>query len=162
MFFPNLADSWRQKFPRPKNKFEIKTIGDYNKQVRHKCEDVDITSVEKILKDFYVAKVSGIDRTSAKFPKNIAPVITIHLVNIISLSIKLDTIPLQCKIAKIKPLFKKGIKTEAKNCRPISLPPLISLLPLHCGLFPRVIPVSSSGMFVKRESTSSEAINNVK
>ena len=30
------------------------------------------------------------------------------------------------KIAKVKPLFKKGIDTEAKNYRPISLLPLIS------------------------------------
>ena len=39
---------------------------------------------------------------------------------------RLDTFPSQCKIAKIKPLFKKGIKTETKNYRPISLLPLIS------------------------------------
>ena len=39
----------------------------------------------------------------------------IRLDNIINLSIKLDTFPSQCKTAKIKPLFKKGIKTEAKK-----------------------------------------------
>ena len=39
---------------------------------------------------------------------------------------KLDTVPSKCKIAKIKPLFKKGIKTEVKNNRPISLLPLMS------------------------------------
>ena len=33
---------------------------------------------------------------------------------------------MQCKIAKIKPLFKKGIKTEAKNYRSIALLPLVS------------------------------------
>ena len=32
----------------------------------------------------------------------------------------------KCKIAKIEPLFKKGIKTEAKNYRTISLLPLTS------------------------------------
>ena len=42
------------------------------------------------------------------------------------MSIKLDTILSQCKIARIKPLFKKSIKTGAKNYRPISLLPLIS------------------------------------
>ena len=42
------------------------------------------------------------------------------------MSIKLDTFPSKCKTAKIKPLFKKGIKTEAKNYRLISLLPLIS------------------------------------
>ena len=42
------------------------------------------------------------------------------------MSIKLDTIPSQCKIARIKPLFKKSIKTGAKSYKPISLLPLIS------------------------------------
>ena len=37
---------------------------------------------------------------------------------------KLDTFPSQCKTAKIKLLFKKGIKTESKNYSPISLLPL--------------------------------------
>ena len=50
----------------------------------------------------------------------------IHLTNMINLTIKLDTFPSQCKIAKIKPLFKNSIITEAKSYRPISLLPLIS------------------------------------
>ena len=58
--------------------------------------------------------------------KDAAPEIAIHLANIINLSIKLVTFPLQCKIAKRKTLFKIGIKTEAKNYRPISLLPFIS------------------------------------
>ena len=37
------------------------------------------------------------------------------------MSIKPDTFLSKCKIAKIKPLFEKGIKTEAKIYRPISL-----------------------------------------
>ena len=42
------------------------------------------------------------------------------------MTIKLDTFLSQCKIAKVKPLFKNSIITEAKNYRPISLLPLIS------------------------------------
>ena len=80
------------------------------------------TTVDKILKNFeQIFK----EQISAKFLKDGAPVIAIHLVNI-NLSIKLDTFLSQCKIAKIKPLFKKGIKTEAKNYRPISILPLTS------------------------------------
>ena len=37
--------------------------------------------------------------------------------------IKLNSFPRSCKIAKVKPLFKKGCKTDPQNYRPISLPP---------------------------------------
>ena len=38
----------------------------------------------------------------------------------------LGSFPDACKIAKIKPLFKKGSKTEPSNYRPISLLSLLS------------------------------------
>ena len=121
-FFSNLADSLLQKLPRPKNKFEIKTTESYYKHIRIECEDfvlrnVDVTTIDKILKNRSI-------QISAKFLKDGAPITAIHLANIINVSIKLS----KCKIAKIKPLLKKGIKTEAKNYRPISLLPLISKL----------------------------------
>ena len=53
-------------------------------------------------------------------PADDSPVIAIHLAIIINVSTKLDTFPSKYKIVKIKPLFKKGIKTDAKNYRPIS------------------------------------------
>ena len=46
--------------------------------------------------------------------------------DIINLSIKLSTFPEECKIAKLKPVFKKGARTDPKNYRPISLLPLVS------------------------------------
>ena len=54
-------------------------------------------SVKKILKNFDIAKVSGIHQISGKFLKDGAPVIAIHQANVINLSIKLDTFPSQCK-----------------------------------------------------------------
>ena len=106
-FFSNLADSLLLKLSRPKNKFGIKTTREYYKEIRNKCGDfvlhnIDITSVDKILKDLDVAKASRIDKISARFLKDCAPIIAIHLANIINLSIKLDTFPSQCQIAKIK------------------------------------------------------------
>ena len=83
--------------------------------------NVDVTIVGKILKNLDVAKPSGIYQF-----KDGTPVIVIHLVNIINVLIKLDTFSPKYKIAKVKPLSKKGIKTKAKNYRPISLLPLIS------------------------------------
>ena len=67
------------------------------------------TSVEKILKGLSVAKASRINSTSSKVIKGCSAALALHLANIISLLIKLDTFPSKWKIAKTKPLFKKGI-----------------------------------------------------
>ena len=113
-----------------KNKFGIKSTEQYYKQIRNECEDfvlhnVDVTTIDKMLKNLDAAKASGIDQISARFLKDGAPVTTCHL-SLTNLSIKLDTFPSKCKTAKIKPLFKRGIKIQAKNYRPVSLLSLIS------------------------------------
>ena len=43
-----------------------------------------------------------------------------------NLSIKFSHFPKDCKVAKLKPLYKKGTKTDPKNFRPISLLPIVS------------------------------------
>ena len=43
-----------------------------------------------------------------------------------NLFMALGSFPDACKIAKVKPLFKKGSKTDPSNYRPISLLPLLS------------------------------------
>ena len=88
--------------------------------------NVEITSVEKILKNLNVVKATRIDQISSKFIKGDVPVTAIHLFNIINLSIKLDNFPSKWKIAKMRLFFKKGIKTEAEKYRPICLLPLTS------------------------------------
>ena len=87
---------------------------------------VVVTSVEKVLKRLDAPKFSEIDQISVKFLKDAAPVIVVYLANIINPSIKLHAFPLQCSIAKVKPFFKREIKTDAKIYRSISLLPLIS------------------------------------
>ena len=66
------------------------------------------------------------DQIPAKFLRDGAEVLALPLRNIINLSIKLSTFPEECKIAKLKPIFKKGARTDPKNYRPISLLPLVS------------------------------------
>ena len=63
---------------------------------------------------------------SGRFLKDGSKVLAIPLAQICNLSIKLSTVSDECKIAKLKPLYKKGKKTDSKNYRPISLLPVIS------------------------------------
>ena len=68
---------------------------------------VSSASILKILKEFKANKATGVG-------------------NLDNLSIKLASFPDKCKVAKIKPFYKKCFKTDLKNFRPISLLPLIS------------------------------------
>ena len=80
----------------------------------------------KFLKNRNEDKAAGIDNLSGKFLKDGAAVLAKPISQICNLSIKYSHFPTDCKIAKLKPLFKKGSRTAPKNYRPISLLPLIS------------------------------------
>ena len=66
------------------------------------------------------------DQIPANLLRDVAEVLALPLRNIINISVKLSTFPEECKIAKLKPIFKKGARTDPKNYRPISLLPLVS------------------------------------
>ena len=66
------------------------------------------------------------DQIPAKFLRDGAEVLALPLRNIINLSIKLSTFAEECKIAKLKPILKKGARSDPKNYRPIFLLPLVS------------------------------------
>ena len=79
-----------------------------------------------ILEKFDTNKAAGIDGLSGIFLKDGAKILSKSISDLINLSISLSTVPDSCKVAKLKPLFKKGSKFEPKNFRPISLLTLIS------------------------------------
>ena len=83
-------------------------------------------TILKLLKNIDESKAAGLDNLSGKFLKDGASVLAKPISQICNLSIKYSQFPSNCKIAKLKPLFKKGSKTAPKNYRPISLLPLIS------------------------------------
>ena len=64
------------------------------------------------------------DQIPAKFLSDGAEVLAFRLGNT-NLSIKLSTFPEECKIAKWKPIFKKGARADPKNYHSISLLPLV-------------------------------------
>ena len=84
------------------------------------------SQIMNILGKFYTNKSAGIDGLSGSFLKDGAKILSIPITDLVNLSILLSAFPESCKVAKLKPLFKKGSKLEPKNVRPISLLPLIS------------------------------------
>ena len=95
-------------------------------QTKFKFNFVSEEDVLKILKDINENKAAGLDNLSGKFLKDGATELAKPISQICNLSIKYSIFPNDCKIVKLKPLFKKGSKTAPKNYRPISLLPLIS------------------------------------
>ena len=72
----NLADRLLQKLPRPKKQFGIKTREEYYKQIWNPYENlvllnVEVNSVEMILKNLDIVNFSGIEQISGKFLKEI-------------------------------------------------------------------------------------------
>ena len=82
--------------------------------------------IEKILRSTNVRKAAGIDDLSGRFLKDGSWFLSKPISELCNLSIELGGFSDSCKIAKLKPLFKKGSKTSSSNYRPISLLPLIS------------------------------------
>ena len=78
-----------------------------------------------ILKGINPSKAAGIDNLSSKFLKDDVHVLARPISQLCNLSIKCNSFPRNCRIAKAKPLFKKGSKTNPQNY-PISLLPLLS------------------------------------
>ena len=75
---------------------------------RVQFSNVSEEDVKKILHSLDTSKAAGMNQIPAKFLRNGAEVLALPLRNIINLSIKLSTFPEECKITKLKPIFKKG------------------------------------------------------
>ena len=80
----------------------------------------------KLLTDTNPEKAAGIENLSGRFLKDGAVVLVLPISKLCNLSMKRSKFPLDSKIAKLKPLYKKGSKTDPKNYRPVSLLPLVS------------------------------------
>ena len=129
-YFSSLAQNLVSKLAISSNVFtESKIAFYYNNNVVSKDLNFQLleTSPEKIAiiwKGLNPSKAAGIDNLSGKFLKDGAHVLARPISQLCNLSIKLNSLPGSCKIAKVKQLFKKGSKTDPQNYRPISLLPL--------------------------------------
>ena len=75
-----------------------------------------------------VNKSTGLDGISSRFLKDGADVIADPILHIINLSISSEIVPSEFKMARVKPLFKKGSRLEVGNYRPVSILPVLSKL----------------------------------
>ena len=82
--------------------------------------------VLKLLKDANPEKAAGIESLSGRFLKDGAVFLALPISKLYNLLMKRSKFPLDWKIVKLKPLQKKGSKTDPKNYRPVSLLLLVS------------------------------------
>ena len=130
-FYSNLANNLVKKLPTPPNKYGKTAVNNYYKKLNLRGKNFSFAPVVpatilKLLKQLNPAKSAGIDNLTGKFLKEGAPVLASLITDLVNLSISLSLFPDDCKIAKLKPIYKKEAKTKPKNYRPISLLPLLS------------------------------------
>ena len=77
------------------------------------------------MKGIKVNKSPGIDSIRPKDIKNNADALTPIITKLVNISLDKGEIPLEMKIAVIRPIFKGGAKTALDNYRPISILPII-------------------------------------
>ena len=130
-YFSSLAENLVAKLPPAPKIFNNVSTKLYYQQFDVVSENFSFSEcnceqIEKIIQSFNIAKAAGIDNLNCRFLKDGAKILSNPLKQICNLSLRLSCFPTDCKIAKLKPLFKKGSSTEPKNYRPISLLPIIS------------------------------------
>ena len=127
----NLASDLVKQLPNATSKYDMNYVRNFYSGIElpgglFGFSDVCVSEIMKIIDNFYTNKAAGIDGLSGIFIKDIAKILSKPISDLINLSISLSSVPESCKVAKLKPLFKKASKLEQKNFRPISLLPLIT------------------------------------
>ena len=107
------------KLPNPSNKYGLLSVSQYyshlglTKQFDLLPREKDY--VLKISRDINTLKAAGIDRLPGRLLKHGADVLAKPITDISNLSISLNKYPGAFKLAKVKPIFKKGQKTNISN-----------------------------------------------
>jgi hypothetical protein len=71
-------------------------------------------------------KGPGLDNIPNKLIKIAAEIISLSLTEIFARSISTGIFPSEWKMARVSPIFKKGIKNDPNNYRPISVIPAVA------------------------------------
>ena len=129
-FFQILHINLTEKLPTGPNKFDINSVRELYKPLNLEENPFHFIKVsEKTISDFLkelrTNKATGIDNLSGRFLKDKSKVLATPIAQICNLSIS-STVPDECKIAKLKLIYKNRKKADPKNSRLIYLLPVIS------------------------------------
>jgi len=131
-FFTTIASSLVQKLPLASNLFSVKS--ECYKQFYKKrnpnhskfyLHTVSETYIYKELCKLNCSKSTGLDDIPAKFLKDAAPFLKIHITFLVNSSITSNTVPKELKYAKVRPLFKNS-RSDVSNYRPVSILCIVS------------------------------------
>ena len=118
-FYSNLAGDLLAKLAKSPNRCTIKFVSDYYEKLslseNFKLDSITEGYLFNVLKNVEVTKAAGLDQISGKFLKDGARILAKPISELCNLSMALGSFPDACKIAKVKPLFKKGSKTDPSN-----------------------------------------------
>ena len=118
------------KLPNPSNKYGLVSVAQYYSHLGL-TKKFDLLPTEKdyifkILRDMATSKAAGIDRLPERFLEDDINVLAKPITDICNFSISLNKPPTAFKLIKVKPISKKGRKTNVSNYRPISLLQILS------------------------------------
>ena len=115
-FYCNLASDLVNKLPPPSNKFGMNSVRIYYQHIldllpnKFKFSMAEEENILKLLKNMDTDKAAGLDNLSARFRKDGSDILAKPITQLCNLSIKYSVFPIDCQIAKLKPLFEKGSK----------------------------------------------------
>jgi hypothetical protein len=124
LFYPNT----RKHIACPSIYTDNITIGSSTEQItsEFKLRKVTVKEIEKIIDNLKNTKATGWDEIPVSLLKASKTYISHPLSKIVNRSFKLGEFPSNLKFSVMKPIYKKGSKTEMSNYRPISLLPVVS------------------------------------
>ena len=86
----------------------------------------NVSTVCKLLSQINEKKAAGLDKIPCRLLKLAADIVGPSLTGIFEKSIHIGIFPIEWKVARITPIFKKGVKSDLNNYRPISVIPIVS------------------------------------
>ena len=151
-----MAENLVSKLPNPSNKYGVLSVAQYYSHLgltkKFELLPTEKDYILKILRDIDTSKAASIDRLPGRFLNDDANVLAKAVTDICNLFISLNKFPSAFKLAKVKPIFKKGQKTNVSNYRPISLLPILSKVIEKVVREQRTKFLNDSNIFYKYQS----------